>query len=287
MNGTVTEIALSVIVATYNSEATIRRCLESIELQDFHDLEVVVVDGGSKDQTMSFVNEFRARLRIVSLSEKDSGVYDAWNKALRLSKGRWLTFIGSDDVYIGSQGLRKLVDAGSESAEAPFIYSQLVSVSINGDLVHVHGADWRDPFGFYQQHLSAQLPFPTMGTIFRRTFIGDDLFDESYKVAGDLELILRQLKKWRGSAPVFVPLQTVEMGMGGISTNDAYFWRALSEDFRFRRGVGMSVLNLGLWTNVLKRTIMSSGIKLFGRKNYEFALGAFRKARARLKRLSY
>src|ERR1700761_7508109 len=89
----------SIIVPTYNSGATLRRCLESLAVQTFTDFEVLVMDGVSTDDTLRITeemsSEFQGRLRLTS--EPDKGVYDAMNKGILGARGKWLLFLGSDD----------------------------------------------------------------------------------------------------------------------------------------------------------------------------------------------
>ncbi len=86
----------SIIVPTYNAGPTLRRCLESILLQTDTDLEIIVQDGGSTDDTAQVAKSFDAT-HIKFFSEPDSGIYDAMNKAIERSAGTWLLFLGSDD----------------------------------------------------------------------------------------------------------------------------------------------------------------------------------------------
>ena len=91
----------SIIVPTYQAEATISTCLKSILAQDFVDFEVIIQDGLSTDQTVSLVkqhNDPRIRLFI----EKDNGVYDAINRAVDQLSGQWVLFLGSDDRFFSS-----------------------------------------------------------------------------------------------------------------------------------------------------------------------------------------
>lgn len=89
---------ISIIVPTFNAAALIGECLESLGRQTLTDLEVLVLDGGSRDETVS-VAHHRARgdARIRVFSEPDRGIYDAMNKGVKRSRGRWLLFLGSDD----------------------------------------------------------------------------------------------------------------------------------------------------------------------------------------------
>lgn len=107
----------SIIIPTYNSASFIGRCLDSIVSQHFKDFEILIMDGNSKDESLAIINEYRPvfdhKLRVYS--EADKGVYDAMNKGIRLAKGKWLYFLGSDDYLIDPEVLgdfhRKIVEA--------------------------------------------------------------------------------------------------------------------------------------------------------------------------------
>lgn len=95
---------LSIIVPTYNCEKTLRRCLDSIVEQSYCDWEVLLMDGVSKDDTLSIARSYNdARIRIYS--EPDKGIYDAMNKGIDQSRGEWLYFIGSDDYLYNPDSL--------------------------------------------------------------------------------------------------------------------------------------------------------------------------------------
>lgn len=86
----------SIIIPTYNSDTTLYKCLESIISQSFTDFEILIIDGVSKDNTIEITKGFNDE-RIKILSEPDNGIYDAMNKGIKLAKGDWLYFLGSDD----------------------------------------------------------------------------------------------------------------------------------------------------------------------------------------------
>ncbi len=97
---------LSIIIPTFNASATIRFCLDSIAAQVFTGYEVVVVDGLSTDDTMDALQPYRAAgMNLQIVSEKDSGIYDAMNKGMKLSKGDWLYFMGADDCFVSNSVL--------------------------------------------------------------------------------------------------------------------------------------------------------------------------------------
>ncbi|MDC8000593.1 glycosyltransferase family 2 protein [Aequorivita todarodis] len=97
---------VSIIIPTFNSASTIRAALESIVNQTYKNIEILVLDNISKDDTCNIVNEFIEKFpNIILLSEKDRGVYDAMNKGIQLSKGDFLYFMGSDDVFYANDTL--------------------------------------------------------------------------------------------------------------------------------------------------------------------------------------
>lgn len=98
---------ITVAIATYNSASCVRECLETVKSQTFNNKELVVIDGNSSDDTMSIVNEY-ADIPHVFISEKDNGIYDAMNKALKYATGDFLIFLGSDDKFYDSSVLEKV-----------------------------------------------------------------------------------------------------------------------------------------------------------------------------------
>ena len=87
---------LSIIIPTFNSANTLRRALDSIIGQTLNDLEVLIMDGVSTDQTLDIAKTYNDN-RIRIFSEPDNGVYDAMNKGIDKASGEWLYFLGSDD----------------------------------------------------------------------------------------------------------------------------------------------------------------------------------------------
>lgn len=104
------KVFFSIIIPTYNAEATLAATLESLVAQTFNNFEVVIVDAVSTDTTLSIANTFHSTLNISLISEKDKGIYDAMNKGIKLAKGEWLYFLGSDDVLFDEHVLQNVHD---------------------------------------------------------------------------------------------------------------------------------------------------------------------------------
>ena len=90
---------ISIIIATFNAGENLSACLDSIANQSVKGIEIVVVDGGSTDQTISILKEF-VHPGLSWITEPDKGIFDALNKGIERARGRWLYFLGSDDKLL-------------------------------------------------------------------------------------------------------------------------------------------------------------------------------------------
>lgn len=98
---------ISVITVSFNSEHTISDTIESVLNQTYNDIEYIIVDGSSSDNTMQIIKEYESKFEMSGkklkwISEKDNGIYDAMNKGIKLSSGEVIGLLNSDDYYIDS-----------------------------------------------------------------------------------------------------------------------------------------------------------------------------------------
>lgn len=94
---------IPIVITTYNVEKTIKRCLDSIVSQKNNLVELVIVDEASTDHTLDIVY---GPLIDVLVSEKDDGIYDAWNKALKLVTGKYIQYLGADNFYLDNAWMK-------------------------------------------------------------------------------------------------------------------------------------------------------------------------------------
>ena len=99
---------ISIITATYNRASTVVRALSSVRSQTYRNVELVVIDGASKDATVDLVSPFISSTDII-LSEPDSGIYDALNKGVEVSSGDIIAFLHSDDLYFDDNVLSSVM----------------------------------------------------------------------------------------------------------------------------------------------------------------------------------
>lgn len=96
----------SIITVCLNSEKTIETTIKSVLAQTYTDFEYIIIDGKSSDKTLNIINRYKDP-RIKIISEKDKGLFDAMNKGISLSKGKWIHILNSDDYYYSKDSLIK------------------------------------------------------------------------------------------------------------------------------------------------------------------------------------
>ncbi len=207
---------LSLITASYNSARTIADTLRSVNAQTYPDLEYLVVDGGSTDDTMAIVA--REGRRVTSaVSEPDKGIYDAYNKGLSRATGEVIGFINSDDYYC----------AGDVIAQAMAAFDDPTVEAVHADLVYV------DPenTGKIERHWKSRPAtvenlrrgfIPAHPTLFltRAAYEKVGSYDTSYRLAADYDFMLRAFHVHRLKS-VYLPQIWVRMRTGGATGGTA------------------------------------------------------------------
>lgn len=200
---------LSIVTVCFNSEKTIGNTIRSVLNQSAKDFEYILIDGLSSDNTIeiikSFDKEFQNRgIGYSYISERDTGIYDAFNKAIRMANGRWISFLGSDDCYLDNA--IEIYSKAILNLEQPidFIHSNVV---IN-DKRRIN-VNWSWKKFKVRMHIAHVGSFHNM-----RYFAQYGLFDTDYKIVGDYELLLRA---GNGLKTFWINTDTVTMGSEGIS----------------------------------------------------------------------
>lgn len=119
----------SIIIPTFNSAKTLSNCLDSIINQSFQNFEVVIVDGISKDDTLNIIRQYTStNSKITFYSENDNGVYDAMNKGIDRAKGKWMYFMGSDDLLYSVDTLSIVEKSIVISKNCKIIYGNAIII---------------------------------------------------------------------------------------------------------------------------------------------------------------
>jgi len=237
-------LKITIVTPAYNSAATIRDTLESIQMQDYPDVEHIVVDGVSKDLTAEILAEYPHVSKVIS--EPDRGLYDAMNKGVRLATGDVVGILNSDDFYTHPQVLSRVV-AKLEEACADALYADLEYVSAidTSRVVRTWKAGEIKPGCF---RLGWMPPHPTF-FVRRHLYEQFGLFDLSLRFSADYELMLRFLLKNNVSA-CYLPETIVRMRTGGAS--NANWFNRLRANLEDRRAWKMNGLKPNFYTLYLK-----------------------------------
>lgn len=207
---------ISLITVTFNSDKTLRDTINSVLKQTYTNIEYIVVDGLSKDNTMDIVREYEPQFegRMKWISEKDKGLYDAMNKGVRMATGDVVGILNSDDFFTANDVLEKVAVGFDEQTDAVY-----------GDLHYVHPDDLQHSVRYYsskifKRNLMRMGFIPAHPTFYcrRECFDKFGYYKTDYKIAADFDLLLRFIYVNRIRIK-YLPMDMVTMRTGGASTN--------------------------------------------------------------------
>jgi len=208
-----TKLKLSIITAVHNSKETIEDCLKSVASQNYADVEHIIIDGGSKYGTKDVIQSVLGGQNCIIVNEPDEGIYDALNKGIKLATGDVIGLLHSDDVYFDENVLAKVAN----------LFDEKEVDSVYGDLIYVDEKDTSKVFrywkaGEFNENKLRKGWMPPHSAFFVRKNIYDlyGLYDTTFKISSDYDLILRFLGKHKIST-AYLPEVLVKMRWGGKS----------------------------------------------------------------------
>lgn len=214
---------VSIITPTFNSEKYIENCILSVASQDYENKEHIIVDGASTDATVEIVKTFSSRYpHIRWISEDDLGIYDAMNKGTHLSLGKWLYFMGSDDVFV-KKNILSLIFRRKNISHIGMLYGDVFI----GDRDHVFGGEF-DFERVSRENISHQAIFYSRGVF--DNFGGYNL---RYSSWSDWDLNFRCFLD-EDIQKEYIPLIITRFALGGYSSRhkDFILYADRSELFR-------------------------------------------------------
>jgi glycosyltransferase involved in cell wall biosynthesis len=205
-------LRISIITVTYNSAATIEQTILSVIGQSYANIEYIIVDGQSTDNTLGIVEKYRDKIAKV-ISEKDSGLYDALNKGIALATGEVIGFLHSDDFYMDELVIEKYATLFADK-NPDAVYSDLFYVDKTNTNKIVR--KWKS--GNYKPKAFVNGWMPPHPTFFvkKELYIKFGKFNLGFKSAADYELMLRFIHKHHVKL-AYLPEYTIKMRVGGKS----------------------------------------------------------------------
>lgn len=205
---------VSIITVTYNSAATLQDTLESVKRQDYPNIEHILVDGASKDGTVSIIRSYPHVEKYVS--EKDSGLYDAINKGILMSTGDVIGILNSDDFFPHEKVISNMVK----------VFKQQDADAVFGDIAFVRPENLRRVVRHYsskkfhpRKFKYGYMPAHPSFYVKRKFYEKYGMYKLDYKIAADYELLMRFMHS-NHLKYAYNPEVMVYMRTGGVSNKN-------------------------------------------------------------------
>ena len=224
---------ISIVTATYNSGKTIKDTLESVLNQSYKNYELIVKDGGSKDNTLDICREYEQRFkgRIKIISSPDKGIYDAMNQGVRMATGDIVGILNSDDFYTADDILITVANTFDKEPTIDAVYGDVHYVDNQNikRIVRYYSSrlfqrSWMR-FGFMPAHPS----FYCRKETYDRLMINGCYFNTSYKIAADFENLLRMIFIHKITIR-YIKKDFVTMRTGGASSSGINSHKQINKD---------------------------------------------------------
>jgi len=203
---------VSIITVCYNSASTIEATIKSVLSQDYKNIEYIIVDGLSKDNTLQVVERYGSRISKI-ISEKDDGIYFAINKGIALATGEIIGILHADDFYTDDKVISKVVKAFREKN----------TDTVYGDLQYVDREDtskvkrhWSSGEYAHGLFFKGWMPPHPSFFVLKKCYDKFGVFNTTLRSAADYEMMLRLLHRYKCST-AYIPEVLVKMRVGGKS----------------------------------------------------------------------
>ncbi len=268
---------ITVVTAVYNGERYIEQAIRSVLGQTYSNIEYIIIDGGSVDGTVDILKKYDDQIDYW-VSEPDSGIFDAWNKALSICGGAWVAFLGCDDYYWNQDVIKKSVETLIDCRDtAYFVYGKMAQI-VDEEVLEIFGTDW----SVLRHDFLKLMNLPHPGA-FHNVMLFEEYgyFNDEFKIAGDYELLLRALKNNAMGARFMPDVFLVAMRDGGISGSLSNRKTMVLETKRAREINGIKRISFPLLWWELRVDAMLIIEKLLGKRYTEHIADFYRKMKGK------
>lgn len=274
---------ITIITSVLNGGKFLTDSIKSVVNQTYPNIQYIIIDGGSTDDTVETIRKSEDKISYW-ISERDAGIYDAWNKALKMAKGEWITFIGADDLLISPEVISAIVPylRQSEKEGRTYVYGKVQQVTSDLEVIETLGVEWdRCRDGFEKQMTLAHSCSFHHKSMFTRN--GD--FNASFRIAGDYEFLLREFRQNRDFAH-FADVELSAMRTGGISGSLKSRLRMAKEMQYARRLNGFNSISIPIVWWLIRIRIFMLISAIFGTRSSAFFADFYRAIMGKKKRWS-
>ena len=200
---------ISIITINLNDATGLERTLKSIENQTYENIELIVVDGCSTDNSLDVIRDFRPLIS-KSVVEKDHGLYDAMNKGISYATGDFALFLNSGDAFSEAHSLQ--IIASKIEDKNKLYFGRTKNIYNNSTIYYL--PDFRITVDNYKSWLS-QISPNHQSILFPKSFYKTNSYDLKYKIASDIDFKIKAINQLES---VFVDAVVIDFELGGIST---------------------------------------------------------------------
>ena len=233
---------ISVITVVYNAEKVLEETLQSIFSQDYKNLEVVIVDGASKDGTLDIIKKYQDRIGRW-ISEPDKGLYDAMNKGLSLASGEWITFLNAGDSFTTNDTVSKMFAADPSAVDV--IYGDAILTAENYE-------NYVKPKSLSVKNLRAGHSICHQSMFVRKSRAPK--YDLNLRFKAEYNWIIDIMTSIPADRVRYVPVAVVYYALGGFG--EKWLLKNLKEYIavtRKRFGLSQVILNLPMYSKIFLR----------------------------------
>jgi glycosyltransferase involved in cell wall biosynthesis len=248
---------ISVVTAVFNDAAGLESTIHSVLGQTCRDFEYLVIDGGSSDGTVRLLQEYDRALE-AWVSEPDLGVYDAFNRGVRLAAGTWIVFLGAGDRLFDESTIQRAAAALQTSGpDVQLAYGRVVTLKADGSFVEEENEPWATMQGRWQ---GGRPVMPHHQGVFqRRIFLLAHPFDLDYRLVADYKVFMTAVGV---CPPLYIDARIAKVQPGGLTTMPEKAFAAAQEILRLNRELGLGRDHLPhqafFWLKCLAKTALAS-----------------------------
>lgn len=214
---------VSIITATFNSEKYIEDTIVSVLKQSYNNIEYIIVDGLSKDNTLEKIYKYKEKINTI-ISEPDSGIYNAFNKGINVSKGDIIYFLNSDDYLYSNTIIQEIVNEFVQDSSIKLMYGNVMLINYKTGINNIIGSK------IEVENLKNREMIPHQGVFVKKElFQKFGIFNEKYKIASDFDFIIKCFKHLNTSNIKYIDNIITTCREGGVSTSNQYKKMLMSE----------------------------------------------------------
>lgn len=258
---------ITIITSTYNVVQDLHWTVDSIKKQTYPNIQWLIIDGASNDGTIDLLKE-HSDIIDYWFSESDTGIYDAWNKALEHVQGDWVQFIGAGDELYENNTLEKVASYLKDAyPDFELVYGQVLHVSEKGRKeLYVSGEPWE----YYQGKWEGNRPkLPPHPAIFHHnTMFSNQQFDTQFNIVSDSHFLLQNL----GRDFLYLPFIVNIMPLGGVSATISGIIASYEELNDAIKELGIKMPLIRKVKCYMRYQVSKQGVRLLSEERYVWLL---------------